>query len=109
MTDAGGGASTHLGDAKAERRHFHFDDVGSWISRGHSRCSRARLTPGIDSRRTNDSAPFNVFTVARSTEVGRSAPAASRPAARRLRDGAGIDVLVIPGGFGTRQLFDDVD
>jgi len=69
--------------------------------------SRTRLTPGVESRRSDDSAPFAVFTVAPGpgpiTAVGglKFLPQfdfATAPA---------IDILVVPGGFGTRPLLDD--
>lgn len=70
--------------------------------------SRTRLTPGIESRRTEDSAPFRVFTVA----VGGGLVTATG-GLRVLPDfdtsaAPAIDVLVIPGGFGTRALLQDV-
>jgi len=69
--------------------------------------SRTRLVPGPESRRSQDSAPFNVFTVARTSEVVsatgglRVLPAFGFDAAPR------IDLLVVPGGFGTRPLLKD--
>jgi transcriptional regulator GlxA family with amidase domain len=66
--------------------------------------SRTRLSPGVESRRSEDSAPFRVFTVAArpdpvvATGGLRIVPSfdfASAPA---------IDVVLVPGGFGTRQL-----
>lgn len=69
--------------------------------------SRTRLVPGIDSRRTNESAPFNVFTVARTLE-----PVSATGELRVLphfdfSTAPVIDLLVIPGGFGTRPLLED--
>ena len=69
--------------------------------------SRTRLTPGVDSRRTDDSAPFNVFTVARTT-----GPITATGGLRVLPDhdfatAPDINLLVVPGGFGTRNLLDD--
>ncbi len=69
--------------------------------------SRTRTEPGIESRRSNDTAPFEVFTVAR--EPG---PLAATGGLRVTPDytfsGApDIDVLVVPGGFGTRALLED--
>ena len=69
--------------------------------------SRTRLTPGVDSRRSEDAAPFRVFTVA--------AHARSVTATGGLRivpdyDFAmapPIDLLIVPGGFGTRPLLKD--
>lgn len=69
--------------------------------------SRTRTIPGADSRRTDDSAPFRVFTVA-----GEPAPVAAIGGLRVIpdhawRDAPPIDVLVVPGGFGTRALLHD--
>jgi transcriptional regulator GlxA family with amidase domain len=71
--------------------------------------SRTRLVPGVESRRTDASAPFNVFTVARSLS-----PVNATGGLRVLPqfDFAGappIDLLVVPGGFGTRPLLDDLE
>ena len=69
--------------------------------------SRTRLVPGIESRRNEESAPFNVFTVA-----PRAEPITATGGLRVLphHDFASdprIDVLVVPGGFGTRALLED--
>jgi transcriptional regulator GlxA family with amidase domain len=69
--------------------------------------SRARLVPGVESRRSNDSAPFEVFTIAAGT-----APVTATGGLRVVPDvdfttAPPIDVLVIPGGFGTRALLRD--
>jgi transcriptional regulator GlxA family with amidase domain len=69
--------------------------------------SRTRLVAGVESRRSAESAPFNVFTVARSedpiTATGglRIVPQFSWASAPR------IEILVVPGGFGTRALLND--
>ena len=69
--------------------------------------SRTRLIAGLASRRSEDSAPFSVFTM---TADGRTVtttgglqvtPRYSFAAAPHL------DILVVPGGFGTRPLLDD--
>jgi transcriptional regulator GlxA family with amidase domain len=69
--------------------------------------SRTRLHPGPDSRRTEDSAPFQVFTVARSiaplTATGGLVVTPRYSFANVPR----IDFLVVPGGFGTRALLKD--
>jgi transcriptional regulator GlxA family with amidase domain len=71
--------------------------------------SRTRTVPGLESRRSEDSAPFNVFTVAPRAgpiiatgglEVVPHCDFATSPA---------IDVLVVPGGFGTRPLLQDTE
>lgn len=69
--------------------------------------SRTRLTPGVESRRSDESAPFNVFTVA-----PRSGPVVATGGLRLVPEydfttAPGIDVLVVPGGFGTRPLLED--
>lgn len=69
--------------------------------------SRTRLKPGPDSRRSEDSAPFNVFTVAKT-----AGPVTATGGLRVLPDHAftdapPIDLLVVPGGFGTRGLLND--
>jgi len=71
--------------------------------------SRTRLVPGVDSRRSEESAPFRVFTVAKSRE-----PVAAIGGLRVLPDFAfadapKIDLLVVPGGFGTRPLLHDAE
>ena len=69
--------------------------------------SRTRLVPGAESRRSDDSAPFVVFTVARTatpiTAIGglQVIPTYAWDAAPQ------IDILVVPGGFGTRALLKD--
>ncbi|MBE7385914.1 MAG: DJ-1/PfpI family protein [Leptolyngbya sp. SIO1E4] len=71
--------------------------------------SRVRLVPGVDSRRSDDSAPFQVFTIAKTTDT--------IPAVGGLRvlpdydfaSAPNIDLLVVPGGFGTRPLLQDPD
>ena len=71
--------------------------------------SRTRLTPGVESRRSDDSAPFNVFTVA-----PRSGPIVATGGLRvvpqyHFATAPSIDVLVVPGGFGTRPLLEDAE
>src|SRR5262245_49819891 len=87
---------------------FIFDDVEVLDFAGPFEVfSRTRLVPGADSRRSNDSAPFTVFTVARTsdsiTAIGglRVVPACSWDTAPP------IDILVVPGGYGTRALLRD--
>jgi transcriptional regulator GlxA family with amidase domain len=71
--------------------------------------STTRLTPGPESRRSEDTAPFAVFTVART-----SAPIVATGGLRVIphHGFAGaprIDLLVVPGGFGTRALLNDAE
>jgi transcriptional regulator GlxA family with amidase domain len=69
--------------------------------------SRTRLTPGVLSRRSEETAPFKVFTVSQC-----SGPVMATGGLRVLSDFdfatvPRIDLLVVPGGFGTRRLLDD--
>ena len=71
--------------------------------------SRTRLVPGPESRRTEDSAPFHVFTVAKTT-----APIATTGGLRVIphygfADAPTIDLVVVPGGWGTRALLQEAD
>lgn len=69
--------------------------------------SRTRLVPGPESRRLDDSAPFHVFTVARSkTPVTATGGLVVVPH-HDFGDAPRIDLLVVPGGFGTRPLLHD--
>ena len=69
--------------------------------------SRTRLVAGADSRRTDDSAPFKVFTLARSRDVVTAIGGLRVQPAYEWSDAPAIDVLVVPGGFGTRALLRD--
>ncbi|MDP6740754.1 MAG: DJ-1/PfpI family protein [Planctomycetota bacterium] len=68
--------------------------------------SRTRLAAGLDSRRSDDDAPLHVFTVA---ETGAEIVATGglRVVPHHGFDSApSIDLLVVPGGFGTRPLLE---
>ncbi len=71
--------------------------------------SRTRLAPGAASRRSEETAPFEVFTVAPShapvTAVGGLVVVPRYSLATAPR----IDLLVVPGGWGTRSLLGDAD
>jgi transcriptional regulator GlxA family with amidase domain len=69
--------------------------------------SRTRLVPGTESRRSDESAPFHVFTVARSRDPIRATGDLQVLPACTFADAPAIDLVVIPGGFGTRALLDD--
>ncbi len=69
--------------------------------------SRARMEPGIESRRSNDTAPFEVFTVAREPGVLTATGGLRVTPDYTLAHAPEIDVLVVPGGFGTRALLED--
>jgi transcriptional regulator GlxA family with amidase domain len=87
---------------------FIFDDVEVLDFAGPFEVfSRTRLVAGADSRRLDDSAPFDTFT------VGRTRDAVTAIGGLKVMPHYGwshaplIDVLVIPGGFGTRALLND--
>ena len=69
--------------------------------------SRTRLVPGADSRRSDDSAPFEVFTVARTTDPVVAIGGLTIVPACSWETAPPIDILVVPGGFGTRALLQD--
>ena len=71
--------------------------------------SRTRATPGLESRRSEVSAPFNVFTIA-----PRPGPVVATGGLQIVphcdfSTSPAIDVLVVPGGFGTRPLLHDTE
>jgi transcriptional regulator GlxA family with amidase domain len=71
--------------------------------------SRTRLQPGLDSRRSDVTAPFNVFTVAKSRALVRATGGLEIIPAHGFDAAPAIDLLVVPGGFGTRALLDDAE
>ncbi len=89
---------------------FVFDDVEVLDFAGPFEVfSRTRATPGLESRRSEDSAPFNVFTVA-----PRPGPVVATGGLKIVphwdfANSPAIDVLVVPGGFGTRPLLEDAE
>lgn len=71
--------------------------------------SRTRREAGSASRRTEESAPFRTFTVAKE---GSTKPISATGNLRVMADHGfsdcpKVDILVIPGGFGTRPLLND--
>lgn len=69
--------------------------------------SRTRLTPGVESRRSNDHAPFRVFTVAPKAEQITATGGLRVVPDYDLSTAPHMELLVVPGGFGTRQLLTD--
>jgi transcriptional regulator GlxA family with amidase domain len=69
--------------------------------------SRTRLVPGPESRRSEESAPFDVFTVARTRETVLATGGLAVAPKYSFTDVPRIDLLVVPGGFGTRPLLQD--
>jgi transcriptional regulator GlxA family with amidase domain len=69
--------------------------------------SRTRLVPGVDSRRSEESAPFRVFTVARNLDPVTAIGGLKLIPHFGFLDVPSVELLVVPGGFGTRALLHD--
>jgi transcriptional regulator GlxA family with amidase domain len=69
--------------------------------------SRTRLIPGVEARRSDEGAPFHVFTVARDREPVTATGGLTVVPRHGFADAPRIDLLVVPGGFGTRSLLND--
>jgi transcriptional regulator GlxA family with amidase domain len=68
--------------------------------------SRARTTPGVESRRSDGSAPFHVFTIAdRRASVTATGGLEVVPGFD-FTSAPPLDILLVPGGFGTRVLLE---
>ena len=71
--------------------------------------SRTRLEPGANSRLTEETAPFIVFTVARTSAQLCATGGLGIVPHFGFEDAPPIDILVVPGGFGTRPLLEDAE
>ena len=69
--------------------------------------SRTRTIGGVDSRRSEESAPFEVFTIAKAARPVTATGGLIVVPHYSWTTAPPIDLLVIPGGFGTRALLDD--
>jgi transcriptional regulator GlxA family with amidase domain len=69
--------------------------------------SRTRLVPGVESRRSDESAPFRVFTVAARTDAVMATGGLRVLPDFDVASAPHIELLVIPGGFGTRPMLHD--
>jgi len=69
--------------------------------------SRTRLVPGPESRRSEESAPFQVFTVAKSRAPISTTGDLQVVPHHGFADAPRIDLLLVPGGQGTRPLLHD--
>jgi transcriptional regulator GlxA family with amidase domain len=69
--------------------------------------SRTRLKPGVASRRSDDTAPFHVFTLAQQERPVRAIGGLQVTPDFTFASAPSIDLIVIPGGFGTRALLED--
>jgi transcriptional regulator GlxA family with amidase domain len=87
---------------------FVFDDVEVLDFAGPFEVfSRTRIVPGAESRRGDDSAPFTVFTIASGHDPVTAIGGLRVIPHHAWDDAPPIDILVIPGGFGTRALLKD--
>lgn len=66
--------------------------------------SRTRTMPGAESRRSDEAAPFHVFTVAKKREPVTATGGLKLVPHHGYADAPHIDLLVVPGGFGARAL-----
>jgi len=69
--------------------------------------SRTRLVPGVESRRSEESAPFQVFTVAKSPDPVSAVGGLRVIPDHSFSSAPPLDLVVVPGGFGTRSLLKD--
>ena len=69
--------------------------------------SRTRLVPGVEARRSDEGAPFRVFTVAHTSDPITATGGLTVVPRHGFADAPRIDLLVVPGGFGTRRLLHD--
>ena len=69
--------------------------------------SRTRTVPGGESRRSDEHAPFTVFTVAKTAAPVATTGGLQVTPHYGFADAPQIDLVLVPGGFGTRALSDD--
>jgi len=69
--------------------------------------SRTRTIKGSDSRKNTDSAPFNPFTIAMDKNLIVATGGLKVIPDYSLDNSPKIDILVIPGGYGTRPLLNN--
>jgi len=84
---------------------FIFDEVDILDFSGpYEVFSRTRTKPGIESRKNNNSAPFNVFTISKTQKTIQVSGGLQVLADYSFKNSPKIDILLIPGGLGTRPL-----
>ena len=71
--------------------------------------SRTRMRPGVESRRSSEGAPFNVYSVARIKEPVIATGGLEVQPRYDFTNCPPVDLLVVPGGWGTRRLLDNDD
>ena len=87
-----------------------FDDVEVLDFAGpYEVLSRTRLIPGPEARRSDQSAPFQVFTVAKTRDAVKATGGLAVLPDYDFATAPPIDILVVPGGFGTRPLLQDAE
>lgn len=69
--------------------------------------SRTRISPGVEARLTQNSAPFKVFTIAKTEKPIRAIGGLKIIPTHSFANAPKIDLLIIPGGLGTRTLIKD--
>ena len=69
--------------------------------------SRTRTVPGGESWRSDEHAPFTVFTVAKTAAPVATTGGLQVTPHYGFADAPQIDLVLVPGGFGTRALSDD--
>ena len=69
--------------------------------------SRTRMHPGVESRRSDDGAPFSVYSVASTKAPVITTGGLVIVPKYDFSDYPPVDLLVVPGGWGTRKLLDD--
>jgi putative intracellular protease/amidase len=87
-----------------------FDDVEVLDFTGpYEVFSQTRLSAGVESRQSDETAPFNVFTVAKTEASVRARGGLSVNPDYASSSSPTIDLLLIPGGLGTRPILEDED
>jgi len=98
----------HLVDERLTVGIFIFDGVEVLDFAGpYEVFSRTRLEPGLASRGTEESAPFLVVTVAQLDVPIRAVGGLQVIPDVSFADCPDLDILLIPGGMGTRSLLSD--
>jgi transcriptional regulator GlxA family with amidase domain len=69
--------------------------------------SRTRLVPGLESRRSEEGAPFRVMTISQHEGPITATGGLVVQPEFTFESAPAIDLLLIPGGFGTRPLIED--
>ena len=71
--------------------------------------NRARLEPGVESRHREEEALFEVFTVAKTQDPVTATGGIVLVPRHSFADAPRIDLLLVPGGFGTRPVLQDAE